>query len=60
MIKTTVVKEESRNTAYGYVEIKWRCGGCGHIISLPQQQSFNYCLHCGRKVVVKIGGKVDI
>lgn len=53
MFGYTIVKEESRNNVHGYTEIAWRCSACGHIMSLPQQQNFNHCFHCGRKVYRK-------
>lgn len=52
-----IVKEESRHNYHGYTEIEWHCSGCGRIMCLPQQQHFNYCFHCGRKVIKKIGGQ---
>lgn len=58
-MKLTVVKEIGRNKIYGFTHIKWHCRSCGHIMNLPQQQNFNYCFHCGREVVAKIGGKEE-
>lgn len=56
MFGFTIVKEEGRDNAHGYTNIHWRCKCCGKVLSLPQQQGFNYCFHCGRKVIKKIGG----
>lgn len=53
----TIVKEVRRNRANGWLEIDWKCSHCGHIMSLPQQQGFDFCFHCGAKVILKIGGK---
>ena len=60
MLTHTIVKEESRYTFHGVLKIKWRCKACGHVMDLPQQQGFNYCFHCGRKVIHKIGGEIKI
>lgn len=63
-MKVTIVKEIGRYKRYacakgdsGYDVIKWRCKSCGHIMNLPQQQNFNFCFHCGRKVIAQFGGK---
>lgn len=54
----TIMIETERNELHGWTEIKWRCSHCHKHINLPQQQNFQYCMHCGAKVVTKIGGKV--
>lgn len=59
MFGCTIVKEESRDNYHGYTNIRWHCIGCGKFMNLPQQQGFNYCFHCGRKVIRKIGGKEE-
>ena len=59
MFKHTIYTEQSRSNPHGYTEILWKCHACGHQITLPQQQNFKYCLHCGAKVVTKVGGNVN-
>ena len=56
----TIFKEISRNHYHGYWEIVWRCIACKHNVCLPQQQNFSYCMHCGNKVIRKIGGHISI
>ena len=51
------VKEVRRDRANGWLRIDWKCSHCHKIMSLPQQQEFGYCFHCGEKVILKIGGK---
>ncbi len=51
------VKEVRRDRANGWLRIDWECNRCHKIMSLPQQQGFGYCFHCGAKVILKIGGK---
>ena len=53
----TIVEEVHRDRANGWLRIGWKCSHCHKIMSLPQQQEFGYCFHCGAKVVLKIGGK---
>ena len=60
MFGITVIVEESRNKHSGYTQINWICKACGHIISLPQQQHFNYCLHCGRRIISRKTGRRHI
>lgn len=60
MLDSTIVNEEGRNNIHGYTEIKWRCKACGHIMNLPQQQNFNCCFHCGKKIIKKIGGEEKV
>lgn len=60
MTKPTIFTEEDRDNINGWTNIRWRCRSCNHIINLPQQQNFNYCMHCGAKVIKKIGGKVMV
>lgn len=57
MFGCTIVEKENQHNYHGYTEIKWLCKACKHIMSLPQQQNFNYCFHCGRKVIYKKGGE---
>jgi DNA-directed RNA polymerase subunit RPC12/RpoP len=56
----TIVKEKSRDNYHGYLNIAWFCMACKHVMNLPQQQNFNYCFHCGSKVIKKIGGEIEI
>lgn len=53
------VKEIRRDKENGWLRIGWGCSHCFHVMSLPQQQDFNYCFHCGAKIVLKLGGKED-
>lgn len=59
-MKLAIFQEESRYNIYGYDEIRWHCSSCKHISCLPQQQDFSYCMHCGAKIIKKIGGEVRI
>lgn len=52
-----IVKEVHRDRLNGWLRIDWKCSHCNKIMSLPQQQGFEYCFHCGAKVILKIGGK---
>lgn len=54
------VKEVRRDRANGWLQIDWGCSHCRRIMSLPQQQNFNFCFHCGAKIVLKLGGKEDV
>ena len=54
------VEEVSRDRANGWLRIGWKCSHCGRIMSLPQQQGFDFCFHCGAKIVLKMGGKEDV
>ena len=54
------VKEVSRDRANGWLRIGWKCSNCGRIMGLPQQQGFDFCFHCGAKIVLKMGGKKDV
>lgn len=31
---------------------KYRCSNCGAIITLPEQQNFSYCMHCGKRIKI--------
>jgi DNA-directed RNA polymerase subunit RPC12/RpoP len=53
------VKEVRRDKENGWLRIDWECSHCFHVMSLPQQQDFNYCFHCGAKIILKLGGKED-
>jgi DNA-directed RNA polymerase subunit RPC12/RpoP len=59
MFKYTIVEEENRYRPHGFTIIDWRCKRCKCVMSLPQQQLFDYCFHCGGKVIYKKGGDTD-
>ena len=47
---TCTFKEvEATQTAEG-AKITYECSGCGHHITLPEQQGFRYCYLCGGEV----------
>ncbi len=54
-----IVKETHRDITNGWLRIGWECSHCGRVMNLPQQQNFEYCFHCGAKIVLKLGGKED-
>lgn len=60
MSKLTIYSETQRTNRHGYDEILWTCRLCKHRIQLPQQQNFNYCPHCGAKIIRKLGGEVRV
>ena len=59
-MRIAIFVEESRTNVHGYDEVNWHCSNCNHICSLPQQQEFSYCFHCGARVFRKFGGEQKI
>lgn len=37
--------------------IEYKCSHCYHIITLPREKHFSYCMYCGKKVK-RIGANV--
>lgn len=49
-LATVLTEERSYKSKGGYVLVEYRCSACGHSITLPEQQGFNYCYVCGARV----------
>ncbi len=50
MKTTTLVEERVYKSAGGYLKISYHCKNCGHTVTFPEQQGFNYCYLCGARV----------
>lgn len=50
LLGAVLTEESSYKSNGGYVLIRYLCSACGHSITLPEQQGFNYCYICGAKV----------
>lgn len=54
MFGFTVYVADDISSPHGFKEIHWKCLRCHKFISLPKEQRFRYCPHCGRKILFKV------
>lgn len=48
---TVLQEKKSYRQESSYLRIDYKCMACGHTISFPEQQGFNYCYLCGGRVL---------